>query len=198
MALTRKFLSALGIEGDKIDQIIEAHTETLEGLKSERDKFKEDADKYEDVKKKLDDLKAQNLDGYKEKYEKEHNAFEQYKTEQTAKETEAAKEKAVRAFFESKGITGKNLDIAMRGCSAEKAGIILDGDKIKDTTSLDALVNDTFAGLIQTTQTKGTNSINPPANVSGKKWQKADIIKIKDTDERQKAWAEYLTQERNN
>ena len=28
MALTRKFLSALGIESDKVDEIISAHTET--------------------------------------------------------------------------------------------------------------------------------------------------------------------------
>ena len=34
MALTRKMLKAMGIEDDKIDQIIEAHTETVDGLKS--------------------------------------------------------------------------------------------------------------------------------------------------------------------
>ena len=34
MALTRKFLKALEIEGDKAEQIIEAHAETLEGLKT--------------------------------------------------------------------------------------------------------------------------------------------------------------------
>jgi hypothetical protein len=35
MALTRKFLSALGIEAEKIDEIISSHTETVEGLKDE-------------------------------------------------------------------------------------------------------------------------------------------------------------------
>ncbi len=38
MALTRKFLKALEIEGDKADQIIEAHTETLDGLKASIDR----------------------------------------------------------------------------------------------------------------------------------------------------------------
>ena len=33
MALTRKFLKAMGIEDDKIDQIIDAHTETVTALK---------------------------------------------------------------------------------------------------------------------------------------------------------------------
>ena len=45
MALTRKFLSALGIEEEKAEQIIAAHTETVDGLKAERDKYKEDAEK---------------------------------------------------------------------------------------------------------------------------------------------------------
>ena len=45
MAFTRKFLSALGIEADKVDQIIDAHTEVTDALKSERDKYKADAEK---------------------------------------------------------------------------------------------------------------------------------------------------------
>ena len=36
MSLTRKFLAALGIEQDKIDEIIEAHTETVNALKEEK------------------------------------------------------------------------------------------------------------------------------------------------------------------
>ena len=35
MALTRKMLKALDIEGDKADQIIEAHTDTVDGLKEQ-------------------------------------------------------------------------------------------------------------------------------------------------------------------
>ena len=38
MALTRKFLSAMGVEPDKIDEIINAHQETLADVKSERDR----------------------------------------------------------------------------------------------------------------------------------------------------------------
>ena len=43
MALTRKCLSALGIEAEKIDEIISAHTETVDGLKDEIAKYKGDA-----------------------------------------------------------------------------------------------------------------------------------------------------------
>ena len=39
MSLTRKFLSAMGIEEDKIEQIIDAHTDTVNALKEARDGF---------------------------------------------------------------------------------------------------------------------------------------------------------------
>ena len=45
MAFTRKFLSAMGIEADKVDEIINAHIEVVDGLKEERDNFKKNADK---------------------------------------------------------------------------------------------------------------------------------------------------------
>lgn len=61
------------------------------------------------------ELNALKNDGYKSKYEKEHADFEAYKADISAKETKTAKTAAVRRYFEAKGITGKSLDIAMRG-----------------------------------------------------------------------------------
>ena len=51
MGFTRKFLSAMGIEADKVDEIINAHIEVIDGLKEERDNFKKDAEKIADVQK---------------------------------------------------------------------------------------------------------------------------------------------------
>ena len=79
------------------------------------------------VQKELNDLKAAGDGGYKEKYEKEHSDFEAYKSDVTAKESKAAKEKAVRAYFEIKNITGANLDLAMRGSGTEMAALEMDG-----------------------------------------------------------------------
>ena len=58
MAMTRKFLKAMGIEEDQIEQIIEAHTETVSALKDERDSYKEDAEKLADVQKELNTAKV--------------------------------------------------------------------------------------------------------------------------------------------
>lgn len=175
MALTRKLLKGMGLTDEQVDTIIEAHTDTVDGLKADIGKYKADAEKLPDVQKQLDDLRAAGDGDYKEKYEKEHSAFETFKSDITAKESKAAKEKAVRAYFESKNITGANLDLAMRGCGEEMAALELDGDKIKDTKSLDALVEGTYKGLVSTTQTKGANPANPPANPPAKSYTTAEI-----------------------
>ena len=192
MALTRKFLKAMGIEDEKIDQIVDAHTETVDGLKNELKTAKEKADKLDGVEKELNDLKAKGEDGYKEKYEKEHKAFEDYKNDVTAKQTKAAKEAAAKAYFEAKNITGANLSIAMRGARDEINSIELDENgKIKDAKALDDLVAGEYAGLIVSTSTKGAKTATPPAN-NGGGMTKEQIFAIKDAGERQKAIAEHL------
>lgn len=58
MSITRKFLKALGIEDDKADQIIEAHTEVANGLKADLERYKTDAARLAEVQAELDALKA--------------------------------------------------------------------------------------------------------------------------------------------
>lgn len=147
---------------------------------------------------KPDDKAKNGGDDWKTKYENEHKAFEDFKKDQTAKETKAAKESAVRAYFEGKNITGGNLNIAMRGAKDEINGLELDADgKIKDTSALDSLVSGEYAALVVTTQTRGANTATPPAGNGGSKLTRADIYKkdehgryVMSTAERQKALAE--------
>ena len=191
MALTRKSLKAMGLTDEQVDSIVEMHTETVDGLKDRLKTAEDKANKLDDVQKELDGLKANSGDDWKTKYEKEHTDFESYKKGITEKETKAAKEKAVKAYFEGKNITGANLDIAMRGCRDEIGAIELDGDKIKDTAALDALVSGTFAGLVVTKSVHGAQTANPPANNGGKNYKtKEEILAIKDRAERQTAIAE--------
>lgn len=192
MALTRKLLKGMGLTDEQVDTIIEAHTDTVDGLKADISRYKADAEKLPGVQKQLDELKAAGDDGYKEKYEKEHSAFETYKADVTAKEAKAAKEKAVRAYFEGKNITGANLELAMRGCGEEMAAIELDGDKIKDTKSLDALVAGTYKGLVSTSRTKGTDTSNPPGNTGAGTMTKEKIMEIKDRAERRAQIAAHM------
>lgn len=171
------------------NRLVALHLGVVDPLKDDLTTYKADAEKLPDIQKQLDDLKAAGDGGYQEKYEKEHKAFEDFKANVTAKESKAAKEKAVRAYFESKNITGANLDLAMRGCGEEMAALELDGEKIKDTKSLDALVDGTYKGLVSTTQTKGANPATPPANTGGGAMTKDQIMEIKDRSERRAAIA---------
>ena len=178
MALTRKSLKAMGLTDEQVDSIIEMHSETVDGLKEQVKTYKADAEKLPNVQKELDDLKAAGDGGFKEKFEKEHSDFENFKKTIQEKETKAAKESAAKAFFESKGITGNSLEIAMRGSSAEIAALDLDGEKIKDSSALDALVNGTFKALVSTTTTKGANIPKPPVTTPNKAYSADDIRKM--------------------
>lgn len=169
------------------NRLVALHLGVVDPLKDDLTKYKADAEKLPGVQKELDDLKAAGDGGYKEKYEKEHSAFEAFKTDITAKESKAAKEKAVRAYFESKNITGANLDLAMRGCGEELSALELDGEKIKDTKSLDALVDGTYKGLVS----KQTVRFDTGArfNGGGKPMTKDEIMQINDRAERRAAIA---------
>ena len=180
MALTRRLLKGMGLTDEQMDTIIEAHTDTVDGLKADLAKYKADAEQLPKVQRELDTLKAAGDGGYQEKYEKVKKDFDDYKTEVSMKETKAAKEKAVRAYYESKGITGNRLDIAIRGSGAEIDALELDGDKIKDTSALDDLVKGTFSGLVSTMETRGAQTSNPPANNPSGAMTKADIYKKDD------------------
>lgn len=169
------------------NRLVALHLGVVDPLKDDLTKYKADAEKLPSVQKQLDDLKAAGDGGYKEKYEKEHSAFEAFKTDITEKKSKAAKEKAVRAYFESKNITGANLDLAMRGCGEEMAALELDGEKIKDTKSLDALVDGTYKGLVS----KQTVRVDTGArfNGGGKPMTKDEIMQITDRAERRAAIA---------
>ena len=157
------------------NRLVALHLGVVDPLKDDLTKYKADAEKLPGVQKELDDLKAAGDGGYKEKYEKEHSDFEAFKTDIAAKESKAAKEKAVRAYFESKNITGSNLDLAMRGCGEEMAALVMDGDKIKDTASLDALIDGAYKSLVYTEHVQGANPATPPANPPAKNYTTADI-----------------------
>lgn len=58
MALTRRLLEGLGIEGKHVETIIEAHTETVNGLKDEVSRYRERAEMVPDLQKQLEEAKA--------------------------------------------------------------------------------------------------------------------------------------------
>lgn len=192
MALTRKFLSALGIDADKIDEIIDAHAETVNALKEQRDQYKKDAEALPGVQKELDDLKAagSNGDGFEEKYNSLKTEYDNYKKEQETKETRAKKESAYKALLREAGISEKRIDAVLRVSDVDDVELDESG-KIKDSSKLTESIKKEWSDFIVTEGTKGADTSIPPVQGGGTTFKtKEEIMAIKDGTERRKAIAE--------
>lgn len=190
MGLTRKALKAMGLSDEQVDSIVEMHTETVDGLKEDINKYKAAAERLPGVQKELDDLKAKGDDGWKEKHDTVKKEFDDYKNAQTEKETREAKTKAAKAYFEGKNIEGANLNIALRSCKAEIDALELDGETIKDTATLDALVTGDLSGLVSKPATNVRIDMGGKLSNTGKSVTKEDIMAIKDGAARRQAMME--------
>ena len=188
-------LKAMNIEEEKIDQIIDAHSETVDALKADRDTYKEDAAKLAAVQKELDALKAKGDDGYKAKYEAEKAAHDALKADIAAKETKKAKTDAYRELLKGANIDEKRIATILRAEAPTIDKIELDADgKIKNAEQYTESIKSDWADFIVTQSAKGTNTATPPANGGTATTKtKEDILKIKDAGERQKAIAENPT-----
>lgn len=190
MAFTRKFLSALGIEADKVDEIIAAHTEVTDALKEERDKYKADAERLPDIEKRLTEAekKMEGNDPYKEKYEALQKEYEDYKADVSNKETTAKKESAFRHVLKDIGIPDKRIDSVIK--VSDINGIELTEEGIKDEDTLKAKLKEEWSDFIATKSTEGVPSANPPSNTGKTTMTKEQIRAISDPVARQKAMME--------
>lgn len=112
MAFTRKMLKAMGIDDEKIDEIIEAHLEVTNALK-------EKADKLDGVQKQLDDALAAAKDGSADKVSKKDyddlkKQFDNYKSAAEAEKSKAGKAALYRELLKSEGIGEKWIERAVK------------------------------------------------------------------------------------
>ena len=185
MSLTRKMLKAMGIEEEKIDQIIEAHTDTVDGLKSDLSKYKTDAEKLPDVQKELDELKAKGDDGWKEKHDKLKGEFDAYKKDVEAKETHNKKVEAYKAILKDANLSEKGIEKAVKYAEWDKIELGEDG-KLKGANDHIKAAREEWAEYVTTTTTTGAKTSTPPANNGGKTGKtKEEIMAIRDPAVRQ-------------
>lgn len=175
---------------EKAQAIMEGHLTITEGLKEERDTLKQQA---EDEGKKAADLQKQ-LDGinggedFKAKYEKEHEAFENFK-KQAASDAQAAKVKAAyRKLLADEGISEKRLDAILKVTDISKLKLDADGN-LEGVDELKKAIGEEWGDFKVTISEKGAKVDNPPKTGKATK-TKEEIMAIKDTAERQAAIAE--------
>ena len=193
MSLTRKKLKAFGLTDEQVESVIEEHIETVKALQDDVATYKADADKLPGVQKELDDLKKSGGDDYKKKYEDEHSAFESYKSEISAKETKAAKERAFREILKAAKVSEKRIDTVVKASASVIDKIELDeSGNAKNSDALKTDAENEWSDFIITETHRGADVGKPPAGAGNAK-SKEEILKIKDPKERQTAIAENIT-----
>lgn len=182
LALTRKFLKGMGIEDDKIDPIIEAHRETVDGLTTERDMLREQAEKVSDLQKQLEEAKAADhtaelqskLDEAQQAKEKAqadleaaNKSLEDYKAEVQAEKDAATKAGAYRKqVLETAGIGNDYLDDVMsvvkfNDIELDENGHVKDADKLVEAAKAK------WKSFVVKTKTEGAKVDEPPAPKGG-------------------------------
>lgn len=192
MALTRKYLKSIGLNEDQIEGVIEEHTSVTNDLKETIKTLQADADKLPTVQKELDDLKAAGDGGYKEKYEAEVKAYKEYKQQVESEKETARVDADVLAMCKEAGITReKALHLIVKDFDRSKIERDKDG-KITNRDKLLAMVKTDYADFVGTIGTEGTPPATPPTGGNTTYKSRAEIMKIKDTTERQQAIKENL------
>lgn len=163
MALTRKMLKAMGIEDDKIDQIIDAHTETVDSLKEQRDQYKADAEKLTTVQAELDSLKGG--EDWKAKYETEHKNFEAYKSSVATEKEMETKKSLYRQLLTDSKIDEKRLDAIIK--VTDLASLKIKDGKLENVEDLKKSIADEWAGFVVKDKVEGAGVDNPPEGDKG-------------------------------
>lgn len=190
MSLTRKFLTALGIEADKVEEIITAHTEVTDALKEQRDQYKADAEKLPAVTEERDKLKEavknDRTEELQKKYDDLKSEYDNYKADVKGKEVKANKTKAYKELLKEVGVSEKRFDAILKLTDLSKIEFD-DDNKIKDADKVKDSIKSEWGDFISTKNTKGANTKNPPSNTGGGTKTKEEIMAIKDSAERQAA-----------
>jgi hypothetical protein len=161
LALTVKLLKGMGIDEDKIEAIIAAHTETTDGLKADRDKFKKQAEQVPDLQKQLEEAQAaSNGDEWEQKFNEEHQAFEDFKAQVATEKADAEKAQAYRGMLMAAGIDPKRIDAIMK--VTDLSEVEMEDGKLKDQGKLEESAKEEWADFVLKTITKGSNPATPP------------------------------------
>lgn len=138
---------------------------------------------------------ATTAEKWKDKYSDIKKQFEDYKVEQTKKETRATKEKAYTEILKDAGITTEKAIAKVIKYTNFDELELDDSGKIKDAKERMKSVKEEWSELVSETHTAGAETPHPPTTGKGGGMTKEEIMQIKDTTERQKALREMILRE---
>ena len=162
MALTRAMLRGMGLTEEQVSAIIEEHTNVTSALKDQIKELKVDAEKLPDVQKELDDLKKDtSASDWEKKYNDEHSAFEQYKTDISNKEKSEKVKSAYKKLLTDCKVGEKHIESILKVTDFSEMKLKDDGT-LDGADNLKEKIGSDWSGFISTKETKGADVDNPP------------------------------------
>lgn len=158
MALTRKMLKAFGIEDEKIDEIIEAHAESVEAVKAQRDEYRAEAEKVPALQKQLEEMGDPSE--YRDKYDAERKAFEDYRRQVDADKAETEKRGLYRDLLVRSGIDPKRVDSVLK--VSDLSNVTVKDGAIEGADEIAGGIKADWADFIVATRTEGAPVPKPP------------------------------------
>lgn len=162
MALTRQMLKAMGIEDEKIDQIIESHAESVDGLKKQAEEYREQAAKVPGLEKKIEELSAESTDEgeWQEKFEAEHKAFEEFKAATLAETAKRVKTDLYRGLLRESGVDEKRIESILKVTDLESIEVV--EGAITDRDAQAEKIKAEWSDFIVKKRTEGAQVDDPP------------------------------------
>ena len=166
----------MGIEDRQIETIIEAHSDTVNGLKAERDRYKGVAEQVPDLQRQLEDATAKlhEADDWKARYEGEKKALKDFQAKVDGERAEAAKAKAYRDMLKKAGIDPKRIDTIMR--VTDLAKVEMDGDGLKDADALAESAKTEWSDFVVKTKTDVDTPATPPKGVKSVEGADPEVV----------------------
>lgn len=162
MSLTRNYLKSMGLTDEQVSGIIEAHTDTVEALKTQRDQYKQDADKLVEVQKELDGLKEKaGENDFEQKYKDMEKKYNDLVKENEQKETTAKIKDAYKALLKEAGVSEKRLESVLKVTDISALKLDKDG-KLDGAKDLTENIKKEWADFIVTEGEHGANPATPP------------------------------------
>ncbi len=163
MALTRAKLKAMGLEDEKIEAIIDEHSESVTALKQQRDEFKAEAEQAGELAKQVEALKAASADGDEnaEKLAALQKEFDGYRAEVEQAKAESEKRGLYRELLAKAGIDSKRIDTVLKVSDLSKVSV-KDG-AIENADELTEGIKADWADFITVTTTEGAKVAHPLA-----------------------------------
>lgn len=188
MALTNALLKSMGIEGDQRDQIMAAHQETLESIKTERDQLRDTAAKVPALERQIQELEAARpTEDWEKRYNDEHEAFEAYRSKVAAEQADKEKADLYRALLLEQGVDPRRVDAVMR--VTDLSGVSVKDGQLEDSEALAGRIASEWGDFVVKTATRGATVDDPPGG-GGAGMTRDEILAIKDTAQRQAAIAD--------